>query len=155
MSALVIVLFILVGLVLLIIEFFVIPGVTVVGVAGAIFLALGIFFSYRNFGATGGHIALISTLFVACIMFYVALRANTWNKFALTSQVDSQIVTVDENQIKPGDEGLTVSRLNPMGKAKINEQIVEAHCPGHFIDENTVIEVVKVHKTHIVVKPKK
>ncbi len=155
MSALVIVLLILTGLILLLLEFFVIPGVTVVGVAGTIFVTAGIFFAYRNFGASGGHIALISTLFIGGIMLFLALRTNTWNRLALKSEIDSQIVTVNDSLIHEGDEGITISRLNPIGRANVNDQLIEAHCPGHFIDENTPIEVVKVFKTYIIVKPKK
>ncbi|MBN2742581.1 NfeD-like partner-binding protein [Breznakibacter xylanolyticus] len=153
MTTLVIVLLILTGLILLLLEFFVIPGVTVVGVAGALLIAAGIFFTYRNFGPGGGHIALIITLLAGLVMVLLALRSKTWDRLALKSEIDSNITTVDESCVKEGDDGITISRLNPIGKAQIGNQIIEAHCPGHFIDEKTPVQVVKVHKTYIIVKP--
>jgi membrane-bound ClpP family serine protease len=154
MSVLVIVLLIVLGLSLLIIEFFMLPGITIAGIAGSLFIGGGIIIAYRYYGLTGGHWALFSTMLAAGLMFYLSFRAKTWDRLSLKSSIDSAVETVDENTIKAGDAGLSVSRLNPMGKVLVNNQIVEAHCPGQFIDENQPLEVVKVFKTHIIVKPK-
>lgn len=154
MSTLAIVLLIIVGLVLLIIEFFMLPGITIAGVAGSIFVAGGIVMAYKYFGIPGGHWTLFATLVAMALLFYISFRAKTWDRLSLKSSIDSSVETVQEEAIKPGEIGTTISRLNPVGKAKINNHIVEAQCPGQFINENEEIEVVKVFKTYIIVKPK-
>jgi membrane-bound ClpP family serine protease len=154
MSALVIVLLILLGLVLLIVEFFMIPGVTVAGIAGGAFVIGGVVLAYKYYGLTGGHWALFSTVLAAGLLLYLSFRAKTWDRLSLKSTIDATVDTFEEEKIKVGDAGITISRLNPIGKAQVNNLIVEAQCPGQFIDEKTAIEVVKVSKSHIIVKPK-
>jgi membrane-bound ClpP family serine protease len=73
----------------------------------------------------------------------------------LQSTISSHVDTVEEESIKPGDRGKTITRLNPVGKARVNNQEVEARCQGQFVDPKTEIEVTEVHKTYIIVKPVK
>ncbi|MBN2165842.1 MAG: hypothetical protein JW717_06145 [Marinilabiliaceae bacterium] len=153
MSAFVIFLLVLTGLILLILEFFVFPGITIAGVGGVLAIGLGIFFTYKTYGSLAGHITVFGTIVLGVFLVYFSIRNKTWNKMALNTTIDSKIETVSEQTIHIGDKGVSISRLNPIGKARFNDEIVEAHCPGHFIDENKEIEVVKVFKTHIIVKP--
>jgi len=154
MTTIVIVLLIILGLFLLILEFFVLPGVTFAGVGGALFIGVGIFMSYKYFGAAGGNATLIGTILVSVLMIVWSLRSGTWKKLMLTTSVDSRVEVKDDKAINVGDEAIAITRLNPVGKASVNNVIIEARCPGHFIDANTLLEVVKVYKTHIIVKPK-
>lgn len=154
MSALVIVLIILLGLFLLVLEFFVFPGVTFAGIGGFIFTAGGIFLAYQGYGTTYGNIALVSTLFVAVIILVLSFRANTWNRLMLHTKVDGRVETVEENQVHAGDEGVAVTRLNPIGKVMVNGIVIEGKCPGHFVDENSPVIVKEVFKTYLIVKPK-
>jgi len=155
MSTLVIVLIILLGMFLLILEFFVFPGVTVAGIGGLIFTAGGIFLAYDKFGSTGGHVALVSTMFVGVLLLVLSFRAGTWKRLMLDSSIKGQVETVEANMVKEGDEGVAVTRLNPIGKVQINNLLMEGKCPGHFVDENTEVIVQKVFKTYVIVKPKK
>jgi len=154
MSALVIILIILLGLFLFILEFFVFPGVTIAGIGGFIFTAGGIFLAYDGYGATYGNIALISTLFVGVVMLVLSFRSKTWNKLMLHTNIDGQVSTVEESVVRVGDEGLAITRLNPIGKVRVNDEIIEGQCPGHFLDENTPVIVKEVYKTYVIVKPK-
>jgi len=150
----IIILLIVTGLLLLILEFFVVPGITIAGIGGLGMITGGIFMAY-GIDASTGHITLASTLFATLIILYYALRSKTWKKLMLNSSVTSHVDTVEENTINPGDHGKTITRLNPIGKARVNNQDVEAHCPGQFIDPKTEIEVTEVYKTYIIVKPVK
>lgn len=154
MSALVIVLIILLGLFLFVLEFFVFPGVTVAGIGGLLFTAGGVFLAYQGYGSTYGNIALVATLFVGIIILALSFRAKTWNRLMLHSKVDGQVETVEESNIHVGDEGVAMTRLNPIGKVMVNNEVIEGKCPGHFIDENTTVIVKEVFKTYIIVKPK-
>lgn len=148
----VIIILILTGLLLLILEFFVVPGITVAGIGGFALIIGGIFMAY-GIDASTGHITLGSTLLASLIILFYALRAKTWNKIMLNSSVNSHFDTVKEDSIKVGDHGKTITRLNPIGNALVNDQEVEAHCPGKFLDPKTEIEVTEVYKTYIIVKP--
>lgn len=154
MSTLVIVLIILLGLFLLILEFFVFPGVTVAGIGGLIFTAGGIFLSYDKFGAVGGNITLVATMFIGVILLVLSFRSGTWKRLMLDSSIKGQVETVEEEKIHVGDEGIAITRLNPIGKVQVNDILMEGKCPGQFVDENTKVIVQKVFKTYIIVKPK-
>jgi len=154
MSTTIIILLILLGLFLLILEFFALPGVTFAGVGGVLFIGVGIFMAYKNFGTIGGNITLISTIFLALFVVIWSLRSGTWKKLMLDSAVNGNVEVKEDSAINIGDEGIAITRLNPVGKALINGVTIEARCPGNFIDPNTKLEVTKVFKTYIIVKPK-
>ena len=60
----------------------------------------------------------------------------------------------DENQVKPGDEGMTISRLTPMGKARFNDRIYEVKSTGEYVDQKTEIVAIRMEGSKIIVKPK-
>ncbi len=153
MSALVIILIILLGLFLFILEFFVFPGVTIAAIGGLVFTAGGVFLAYQSYGSTYGSVALISTLFTGIIMLVFSFRSKTWNRLMLKTDVSGQVSTVKGSIIHVGNEGVAVTRLNPIGKVRVNNEIIEGRCPGHFLDENTKVVVKEVYKTYVIVKP--
>ncbi|TAJ15474.1 hypothetical protein DMA11_00870 [Marinilabiliaceae bacterium JC017] len=155
MSAFVIILLIVLGLFLLVMEFFVIPGMTLAGIGGLLFTAAGVFLAYKIYGTTVGHITLIGTLLAGLFVLVLSFRSGTWNKLMLKSTIESQVETVEEVSVQPGDLGITITRLNPIGKVRVNNMVMEAKCPGMFVDERTEVEVKEVFKTFIIVKPKK
>ena len=63
----------LLGLFLIFLEFFVIPGITVAGIGGLIFSIAGIYMAYNNYGSATGHIILLSTIIFALILFIISL----------------------------------------------------------------------------------
>ena len=151
----IVILLILTGILLLILEFFVFPGITIAALGGIAMIAGGIYMAYASLGPETGHIVLVLTLLLIAFFFILALRSKTWHKFMLKTEISSQIETVDEQLIKVGDKGITITRLNPAGKVRVNEEDMEGRCPGQFVDPGTEIEVLKVHKTHLIVKPVK
>lgn len=154
MSVLAIVLIIIAGICLLLIEFLIIPGVSVFGIGGFVCLIGGVVAAYLSYGYTAGHITLVSTLFASVLTILLTFRRKTWKKVGLSTSIDSKIVAFDADKIKTGDYGKAITRLAPMGKVMINDIICEAKSISGFINENTEIEVVKVSQNQIIVKHK-
>ena len=148
-----IIILILTGLLLFFLEFFVFPGLTISGIGGFIAIGVAIYLGYSNFGGSIGTIILLSTILAFIIILIFALRSKTWKKLSLETSITGQVEVVEEEIIKTGDKGITITRLNPVGKARVNEKEIEAQCPGKFVDPKTEIEVVKVFKNYIIVKP--
>lgn len=148
-------LLILTGIALLVAEFFIFIGSAIAGIVGFILTAIGVFLTYKTYGsATGNTVLLISiALFLATVFF--SLRSKTWKRIALHSEVDGKVNTIEEHKIKAGDVGITVSKVAPMGKVKVNDIVVEAKSIGIYIEENTEVEVVKVNESNILIKPLK
>ena len=97
---------------------------------------------------------LAVSLLVFAATFVWLLRSKSFSRVALKTDVDSRLVSSRDLGIIPGDEGLTLSRLAPIGKARINGIMVEAKSMDELIDENTPVEVVRVDSNNIIVKRK-
>lgn len=153
MTILIVSVLILIGVLLVILEIFLIPGITFAIIGGVIFWIGGIVYAYTNLGATGGHISIAVSVVLFLIIFFWLLKSRAINKIALNTDIESTVA--DERvktTIKEGDAGVTVSRLNPIGKVKVNGMVVEAKTLGDFLDEDTKVSVLKVYPTQIVVK---
>ncbi|NCO53857.1 MAG: hypothetical protein COS14_09035 [Bacteroidetes bacterium CG02_land_8_20_14_3_00_31_25] len=146
-----IIIFFILGIILTIIEIVIIPGSTVAGVGALIMFAFGIYFSYSTYGTQIGNYVLVGTILFLIIAIVFALRANTWKKFMLNTNVDGVANTI-ETDIKIGDTGITVARLNPMGKVLVNNEYYEAKTINEMIDPDTEIIVVKITGNTLIVK---
>jgi len=149
----IIILLILTGLLLLILEFFVFPGITIAGIGGFLLIGSAVYMTYNSFGTTTGHILFSATIVVSVITIILALRSKTWDRLMLKTELTENVESFEEESIKEGDHGVTITRLNPMGRVRINEINVEARCPDSFVDPQVKIEVLKVFKTYVIVKP--
>ena len=139
-----------VAIVLILLEIFMLPGITVAGVGGFLFAAGGLFYAYSVSTPIGNvTLAVSSLVFAASFM-----RSKSFNRVALKTDIDSKLVSSRDLGIVPGDEGLTLSRLAPIGKARINGITVEAKSMDELIDENTPVEVIRVDGYNVIVKIK-
>lgn len=143
---------IVVGLLMVLLEILVIPGMGVAGIFGFALMAIAVFLSYSRIGTTEGHIVLVGTIAFNLLFLVLALRSKTWNRFMLKKNVDSRVNIFDESGIKAGDTGTTISRCAPSGKALINNEFYEVHARSEFIDEDQLVEVIKVEHNKIFVK---
>ena len=143
----------LVGILLLLLEIVFVPGTTIVGIGGLILLAVGIFIAYNSISATAGHISLASSLAVVILSLVVMLKSNTWKRMALEDKVQGKSVEPIEEMVSVGEQGKTISRLNPIGKALFDDRIIEVATFGEFIDEGVSVEVMNVEQNKIKVNP--
>lgn len=145
------------GLLLFIIEFVLIPGVTIAGIGGAVCLITGIVFSFISFGTATGLAVLGVTLVIMIVTTYFMLKAETWKKFMLKTAIDSKVDTVGgpegQVKVKPGDRGVTVTRLVPGGKVLVNGEYFEAKSVDILIDPRQEIEVIRIDDNKLIVKP--
>ncbi len=141
------------AILLILLEIFLLPGITVAGVGGVLFAIGGLIFAYMA-GATIGHITLAVSTVAFTIIFFWLLRAKSFNRVALHAEVDSKLTSSRELGIAVGDEGITLSRLAPIGKASIKGITVEAKSLDALIDENREVVVTRVDGYNVIVKPK-
>jgi len=153
MTVFIIILLLVLGVALLLLEFLVLPGVTVAGVGGIIMMVGGIYLSYHHYGYAVGHLTVLVAIVFSLLSLWIALKSGTWNKIMLKTEIDSKVEKLEENMVKVGDEGICLSRLAPMGQVRIHNQIIEAKSTGAYIDEKTPVEVIKIVDKIIVVKP--
>ncbi|MEA3505452.1 MAG: NfeD family protein [Bacteroidota bacterium] len=145
---------IVVGLIFLLLEVLVIPGITIAGIIGSVLIVVGIWYSYTEFGNKIGIIVLGSTVFITIISLYFALKGNTWKKMMLTSSIVSKVEHFDDYKPLVGDEGITISRLNPIGKVRFKDDYFEAKSTVGYINPSTKVIITKIEHNEIIVKPK-
>lgn len=153
MSILAIILLIFLGLVLLLIEFAVIPGVTIAGIGGLLLLGGSVWIAFSEHGTIPGFITLAIVLLVAPAMVYYFFKTRTGKKMILNKNIVGKIDLVNNEKIAIGDIGKTIGRLAPMGKVRVNGEVVEAQSTGALIDQKTEIIVLKIESNKIIVEP--
>lgn len=155
MSLGLIIFFIALGILLFVVEFMLIPGITVAGIGGAVFVIGGIVITFVEHGTTAGFFVLAGTSVTLIIVVTLMLRAGTWKKLMLTTSIDSKVDLIhkETGNIHPGDQGETITRLNPMGKVQIKGEFYEARALDILIDQKSAIEVVMVESNRLIVKP--
>jgi membrane-bound ClpP family serine protease len=153
MDILAIVLLIFLGIVLLLIEFTVIPGVTIAGIGGFLLLAASVYIAFVDLGNFAGFITLAFVLIISPIFIYYFFKSRAGKTMILDSEIDGIIENFNPDNLKVGDIGKTIGRLAPMGKIKVNGEVVEAQSNGSFIDHQTDIRILKIHQNKIIVEP--
>jgi len=156
MESLGIVIFLIVmGILLFLVEFLIVPGITIAGIGGAISIITGVVLAFYYEGPTTGLIVLISAAVLIGLTVVFMLKAGTWKKLMLDKASDSTVdfIKINEGRIKVGDTGKTITRLNPMGKVMVGNEYYEAKSMDKLIDQNTDVEIVKIESNKIIVKP--
>ncbi len=153
MSLLAIFIIIILGIFLLLVEFLIIPGFTVFGIGGILFILLGVGSAYYFHNPVTGNLTLLGTVLVSFFTIYYVFKNKTWKSMGLKASINSRVEPFETTKIHAGDLGKTITRLAPVGKAMVNDTICEAKSTGEFINENTAIKVIQVLNTQIIVKP--
>lgn len=143
---------ILIGIALLVVEIVILPGTTVAGISGTVLIIAGVVMMYNGYGATQGHYTLFGSALLLGAVFVYALRSKTWKKLSLQTRIEGKVNVIDEQKIHVGDKGISVTRLAPMGMAKINDVILEVRSDEGLMDEGVSIEVVRMVDQKIIVK---
>ncbi|RLD37659.1 MAG: hypothetical protein DRI74_06110 [Bacteroidetes bacterium] len=152
MPWIIILLLIALGIIFLLLELLVVPGTTFIGIIGFISLALGVYQTFVIYGINWGVFALIATSIVSVLMLILSLRSKTWKKAMLSTSIKSK-VNQDSKKISVGDEGITISRLTPMGKARFGNNFIEVSTFGDFLDPEMSIRIIEIKNNKIFVEP--
>ena len=138
---------IIVGILLLVAELVLLPGISVAGIGAFLSLAVAAVYGFFLYGILGGSVVLA----VAAVV--VSLRANTWQRLSLKSTIDATSTpTPEQNDIRIGQRGETLTRLAPMGKVQVGDVTVEAKSVDAYIDPRQVVEVIGYDNTAVVVR---
>jgi membrane-bound ClpP family serine protease len=141
------------GLFLIVAEIIFVPGTTLVGIVGFVFLALGIGFSFNYFGSETGWITVGVSSVASGLILYYSFKANVWSRFSLKTSIDSKVNEGELNSLTVGMEGHTVSALRPVGKAELKNKLYEVKTLGEYLDSGRKIRVIQIASNQIIVEP--
>lgn len=152
MEVLIISMLIIAGLILFIIEVFLIPGISVAGIASACSLLYAIYYAFDSLGTQAGIITIGITIIGITGITIWFMKGKTVDKLALKQTLDYKPNPLKGVDIHVGDIGATITRLTLIGNAEINGHILEVQSADGFIDEKTPIKVCRITPNTIYVQ---
>jgi membrane-bound ClpP family serine protease len=139
-----IIMLIVAGIVLMLIELFLIPGISVAGAASLCCFLYAIYKAFVELGTLGGVITLIVTLVACCLALNRFMRSKTLDRLALKKNIDSTVDKSNAEGVAVGDRGIAITRLAQIGTAEIKGSLMEVKSEDGFIDEKTPIVVTRI-----------
>lgn len=144
---------ILVGILLLVAELVLLPGISVAGIGSLLSFAGAIFLGYMYYGFWIGSGVLTAVILLSMLAVIVSLRANTWRRLSLNTTIDSTSTpTPQQHDIRIGQQGVTLTRLAPMGKVLFGEVTLEAKSIDAYIDPRQRVEAIAFDNTVVIVR---
>src|SRR5690554_53711 len=158
-----------VGVILILVEIFVIPGFGIFGILGITLVLTGLtlgmlpndFFDF-TFVPSGDLFTALMTVVLAAIVavsliFALAPKINQWGVFRRFSLANTQQRTEGYtssfySKDLLDQEGVTHTRLMPSGKIMIGDDIYDAYSRGEFIDRGERVKVISTEGTSLRVK---
>jgi membrane-bound serine protease (ClpP class) len=155
------------GVILLLVEIFVLPGFGVAGISGIILIFLSIFLSligsgpFITFESISMAIIQLAFAIIAALVLIFLLakylpKSSLFNRLVLSDseKAEEGFVSVNEEQSLLGKSGVAVTILRPVGIAEIDGKRVEVVSDGEFIQPGTEIKVIKVEGMRVLVSAK-
>lgn len=142
---------ILFGILLIVVEILIVPGL-IVGILGGIFVIMGIGWTWQVYGSTSGTIVALSSVLLTSLSIWSALRTGFWKRFSLQGHLKGRANEIDLDTIKEGDHGAALSSLRPMGTIRVNGKRFEASSETGMIPVNFPIIVVRIEDNKIFVR---
>ena len=140
------------GLLLFAVEVFLIPGISLAGIASAISMLYAIYFSYVNLGMMEGSITLLTSILGIASLTWWFMRSKTVDKLSLKKTLDYKPNPLEGLNLRVGDHGTTVTRLTLIGNAEFQGHIIEVQSSDGFIDEKTEICITRIKDSQVFVK---
>jgi len=154
-----------IGVILLILEIFVIPGFGIVGVSGILLIVLSLFMSMVpsipifGFSSVSGAIFKLAGAFVLSSIFIFSLskflpKSNAWNRMILSKNINSSTGYTSNHTISSlvGKIGEATSDLRPAGIAMIENKRVDVVTEGDYINAGEKIRVTAVEGSKVIVR---
>ncbi len=158
-----------VGVILLLLEIFVVPGFGIFGILGILCVLTGLTLGMVpndafdfTFVPSGDLFAALLTVILAAIVaialiFFLAPKVNQWGAFRTISLATTQKRSEGYTSSFYGDsllqkEGITLTRLMPSGRISIDDEIYDAYSRGEFIDKGERVKVISTEGTSLRVK---
>lgn len=141
------------GIVLLLLEVFLFPGISLAGIGAAACLIYANIHAFHELGTWPGIITLAASVICSVLVFTWFMRSKSLDRLALKKDIDSTVKQPEAYTVKPGDTGIALTRLAQIGNAQFGDYIIEVKTTGEFIDAKTPIVVERITDGVIMVSP--
>lgn len=149
------------GLGLIVVEVFILPGFGIAGISGIILMFGGIFYVFKSAYQFETAILAFSSVIVLTAIgviaaFYLFPKTRAWKHFALATEMSSDIgyhSAGDEDfQSYIGQTGTAITPLRPAGAIRLAGKRVDVLTAGDFIPSETPVKVIEVEGSKVFVE---
>ena len=170
-----------VGIALLFLEVFVIPGFGVAGVSGIICILVGLFgilvpnrpdelpwprydlgdmqWKMFNDSVLAMGIGFVGFAVLAYFLAKFLPKTSAFAGLVLSPamageklQIDSTAPPEETEELKVGDDGIAMTKLRPAGRAKFRQTVVDVVTEGDLIEKDEKVKIVRIEGNKVVVK---
>lgn len=147
---------IVIGLVLLAVEVYVVPGVQIVGALGVIGICAGVIYAFMTLGWVGGMAALAGALIFAGAFGMYVWQTGALDRLILRDTlVRDDVKEAQENDSRArylGQIGTAVTPLRPTGVVEVNGDRLDVLTEGAFISAGSAVKVVAMDRRRYFVR---
>ena len=150
-----------IGVILLLIEIFLIPGFGVTGIIGIVCIIIGIFLSLLGIIPDIKEIqhaiyifsgSLLLTSLTLLLSWKFIPKTTFWSKIQLKEEIRQEDIDIKNENVTLLDElGVAMTDLRPSGTAFIKNRRVDVISEGDYIEKNGRIRVIRVEGNRVVV----
>ena len=109
--------------------------------------------AFTAISSTAGWWTTLAAVLLLGVMIFFALRAKTWRRFELKTEMTSRTGTEAEN-VHVGDRGVAYTRLAPLGTGRFGAISCEVKSyDNQMVAAGTPLEVVAIEENKPLVKP--
>ncbi len=147
---------ILIGLGLIIIEVYLVPGFNVVGIIGLLVILFGVGYSFSEIGMAGGVAYMLGAIALVVGTFVWLWRSGAWDRFILATNLrrdENLIARESEDRARYlGHDGTAITPLRPTGIVEIDGRRIEVMTEGEFIAAGSAVRVVAMDRRRYFVR---
>lgn len=155
----------LLGIGLLLVEIFVIPGFGITGVSGIILIVISLFLALIKHPFEIPRRELLGAFYIISYAFVLSLviaivglkwlpHSWVWKKLVLVHTEESAKGYTQDRYWERfiGKEGKSITPLRPAGKIEIDGEFLDVVTEGDFLDKGTLVKIVSVDGNRILVR---
>ena len=158
------------GIILLGIEIFVIPGFGIAGISGLALIAIGAILAFQDFVIPDptlpwqGEILVENIVYVFGAFFMAIIVALFVLRYLMpklsvvvkgpylnATLEDSHADSSEALRAKVGDIGVTTTLLRPSGKIKIKDDVLDGITQGEFMEKGTPVKITQIQGNRVIV----
>lgn len=157
-----------IGVALILVEIFVIPGFGVAGISGIVMVVVALIaslignvgFEFPPFPALSPALGTFATTLILLVLFIFSVsrylpRSERFNRLVLQPDLSSAggYTSADTRADLIGRTGMALTTLRPSGTIDIDGERIDVVTAGEFIAGGTSVEVVRVRGSRVEVRP--
>lgn len=143
-----------VGIVLIVVEVFLVPGFGIPGVIGIVLMFVGILLSFGIKRIEYGIVILLAAIVAATIVsVFIAKKLPKSRLFSALSLTADEKGAIANDKLDDllGKTGMVIGTLRPAGQIEIDGVRYDAVSQGSFIETGTSVKVIKVEGHRVIV----